>query len=62
MSNRSRPMHCGFETLRQAGDTVRAAQGYRRLAGTNEQLIARATGTSSRLVRPTAIFADFRSY
>lgn len=62
MTIRSRPIHCGFETLRQVGDTTRVAHGYRRQAGTNEQLIAGATGTSSRLVRPAAIFTDFRSY
>jgi hypothetical protein len=62
MTTRSRPIHCGFETLRQAGETARAVHGYRRPAGTNEQIIARATGSSSRLVRPAAIFTDFRSY
>ena len=62
MSTRSRPIHCGFETLRHASDNARVPRGYRRLEATNEQITARGTGTSSRLVRPTTMFAEFRAY
>jgi hypothetical protein len=62
MTIRSRPIHCGFETLRHASEIARPTQGYRRLDVTNERMIARGTGTSSRLVRPTTMFAEFRAY
>lgn len=62
MTTRSRPIHCGFETLRHASELARTAHGFRRLAATNEQMTARGTGTSSRLVRPTTMFAEFRAY
>ncbi|MBB3135633.1 hypothetical protein FHS26_003379 [Rhizobium pisi] len=63
MNKRFRPIHCGFETLRLAGDQVRSTQGYGRFGfATNEQMVARGTGVSSRIARPTAIFADFQQY
>ena len=61
MTIRSRPIHCGFETLRQVNAALRGPHGYRRLEATNEQITARGTGTSSRLVRPTTMFAEFRA-
>jgi len=60
MTTRSRPIHCGFETLRHASEVARTANGFRRLSATNEQMIARGTGTASRLVRPTTMYAEFR--
>jgi hypothetical protein len=63
MTARSRPIHCGFETLRHANEVARRARGgYSRLGGTNEQMIARGTEHTSRHFRPTALFSDFRSY
>lgn len=63
MNIRFRPIHCGFETLRLAGDQVRSTQGYSRVGfAANEQMTARGTGISSRIARPTAIFADFQQY
>ncbi len=63
MTNRFRPIHCGFETLRLASDPVRATQGYNRLGfATNEQMIARGTGIGGRTTRPAAIFTDFQEY
>jgi hypothetical protein len=32
------------------------------MGAANEQMIARATGTSTRIARPATIFADFREY
>ncbi len=61
MTARFRPIHCGFETLRHASDPARSTQSYRRLgSAANEQMIARGTGNSARVARPTAIFSDFR--
>ena len=63
MNKRFRPIHCGFETLRLAGDHVRSTQGYSRYGfATNEQMIARGTGINSRTSRPAMIFADFQEY
>lgn len=62
MTIRSRPIHCGFETLRHASEIARTTRGYRSLEATNEQMTARATGTSSRLVRPTTMYAEFRTH
>jgi hypothetical protein len=62
MNTRTRPIHCGFETLRHASETPRNAHGFRTIAATNEQITARGTGTYSRLVRPTTMFAEFRAY
>jgi hypothetical protein len=61
MTIRFRPIHCGFETLRYAGEPVRSTQGFRPGgAAANEQMIARGTGISARVARPAAIFTDFR--
>jgi hypothetical protein len=61
MTARYRPIHCGFETLRHASESARNSQTYRRIgSAANEQLIARGTGISARVARPTAIFSDFR--
>lgn len=58
---RFRPIHCGFDTLRRAIEPVRATNGHRSVGiAANEQMIARGTGISARIARPTAIFADFR--
>jgi hypothetical protein len=58
MSNRFRPIHSGFETLRIAGDRLHAARSYHQFgAVANEQLTARGYG---HITRPTAIFADFQ--
>jgi hypothetical protein len=63
MNKRFRTIHCGFETLRLAGDQVRSTQGYSRFGfATNEQMIARGTGINSRTARPNAIFSDFQQY
>ncbi len=63
MTVRFRPIHSGFETLRHASDPVRGIHRYHRLgAAANEQMIARGTGISARVARPTAIFSDFREY
>ncbi|EJZ22935.1 hypothetical protein RCCGEPOP_02216, partial [Rhizobium sp. Pop5] len=54
MNKRFRPIHSGFETLRLAGDQIRSTQGYSRFGfATNEQMVARGTGVSSRIARPT---------
>jgi hypothetical protein len=61
MSARYRPIHCGFETLRHASESARNTQSYRHFgSAANEQMIARGTGSSTRVARPTAIFTDFR--
>ena len=60
MTARYRPIHCGFETLRLVGDRQRIGRYHSLGAAANEQMIARGTGTSPRVARPTAIFADFR--
>lgn len=63
MSPHLRTTHCRFETLRPASNNARATQSYRRTGfATNEQIVARGTGTSSRIARPAAIFADFQQY
>jgi hypothetical protein len=63
MSNTRRPTHCRFETLRSANSNGRTTQSYCRTGfATNEQMIARGTGASGRIVRPAAIFADFQQY
>jgi hypothetical protein len=63
MSTRYRPIHCGFETLRVASHPARTTHGYSRFGfATNEQMIARGTGLSTRTTRPAAIFADFQEY
>ncbi|KQV63855.1 hypothetical protein [Rhizobium sp. Root1220] len=63
MSAPFRPIHCGFETLRLANNSVRTTQSHSRIGfATNEQMIARGTGASSRIARPAAIFADFQQY
>ena len=62
MTTRLRPIHCGFETLRHARENLRSPGGYRRIEATNEQITGRGTGSSSRLVRPTTMFAEFRAY
>jgi hypothetical protein len=62
MTARFRPIHCGFETLRQASASGHSSQSNRHVGyAANEQMIARGTGTSGRVARPTAIFADFRA-
>ena len=61
MTTHTRPIHSGFETLRLAGLSPRATQGYHNYASvTNEQLSARAYVRRASSARPTAIFADFR--
>lgn len=61
MTNRFRPTHCNFGSLRHAGERIRQAGGYHNFAGaTNEQLSARALDRSSRVSRPALVFADFR--
>ncbi|MCB5202849.1 hypothetical protein LH464_10240 [Neorhizobium sp. T786] len=61
MTTRSRPIHCGFESLRNASLPPRSTQGYHRFgSATNEQLTARAIGRTGSITRPSAIFADFR--
>jgi hypothetical protein len=62
MTARYRPIHCGFETLRHAAEQRQTARRYRGFGVANEQMIARATGTSTRISRPNAIFSDFREY
>jgi hypothetical protein len=63
MSTHLRTTHCRFETLRLASNNVRTTQSYRRTGfATNEQIVARGTGTSGRIARPAAIFADFQEY
>ena len=58
-----RTMHCRFETLRLASNRARTTQSYSHSGfATNEQMTARGTGTSSRIARPAAIFADFQQY
>ncbi|TXH84963.1 MAG: hypothetical protein E6Q77_01435 [Rhizobium sp.] len=62
MTARFRPIHCGFDTLRRAIEPLRATNGHRNLGiAANEQMIARGTGVSARVGRPTTIFADFRA-
>lgn len=62
MTARFRPIHCGFETLRQASEMARSSQTYRHFGAANEQMIARGTGISGRVVRPSVVFSDFREY
>jgi hypothetical protein len=63
MSPNHRTTHCRFETLRLANKNVRTTQSYRRTGfATNEQMVARGTGTSNRIARPAVIFADFQQY
>jgi hypothetical protein len=63
MGTARRPIHCRFETLRLANNNGRTTQSYCRNGfATNEQMIARGTGASSRIVRPAALFADFQQY
>ncbi|MDO9418005.1 hypothetical protein [Pararhizobium sp.] len=57
MTARFRPIHSGFETLRQAGSALRQPHAFSGLNGvTNEQLTA--TGYA-RIARPADIFSDF---
>lgn len=61
MTVRFRPIHSGFDTLRNAMEPIRSAHGYRRVGtAANEQMTARGTGISGRVARPASIFADFR--
>ncbi|OWO93615.1 hypothetical protein B5E41_17760 [Rhizobium esperanzae] len=63
MNKRFRPIHCGFETLRLAGDQIRSTHGYSCFGfAANEQMVARGTGINGRTARPNAIFSDFQQY
>lgn len=61
MTTRSRPIHSGFESLRNTGLSPRSTQGYHHFGSvTNEQLSARAMAGVGRITRPASIFTDFR--
>ena len=61
MTTRFRPIHSGFETLRAAGLSPRATQGYHRFgSATNEQMTSRSMARPMGVSRPAAVFADFR--
>lgn len=63
MSTQFRNIHCRFETLRHANDHVRTMQSNGHIGfATNEQIVARGTGTSGRITRPASLFADFQQY
>jgi hypothetical protein len=55
MNTRSRPLHCGFETLRRSGSALRTSfNGFGTAA--NEQMTAAGYARSA---RPANIYADF---
>ncbi len=63
MSAEHRFIHSGFETLRLAAQPARSGHSFRRADFvTNEQIIARGTGASSRISRPLDLFAEFQRY
>jgi hypothetical protein len=59
MTTRFRPVHTGFDSLRQAG-FGRSSNGYHQFGSAAiDQMAARASVQQVRVTRPSAVFADF---